>query len=54
MFCNKDCAYLNKEEDRCTKFGNKTLPRNINNNLFRCDECKEENNEIKNQTGNNY
>ena len=56
MFCNNDCKYLDKKEDRCTRFANKILPRNIYNERFKCEECLEEemNNESKNKIRNNY
>ena len=54
MFCNINCCFLNKEEDRCGKYSNQTLPRNIENKLFKCTECKEEKDESKNQIRHNY
>lgn len=51
MFCDHSCCHLNKEKDICKKFGNQTLPRNIDNKLFKCTECKKEKeNESKDQT----
>jgi hypothetical protein len=54
-FCNTECAHLNKNKQRCTKF-DKVLPCNIKLNIFRCEECiqEEEIHESKNKIRNNH
>lgn len=47
-FC-KNCPYIDKKTDICTKY-NSILARNISGELFKCYNCKESYDEGKNKT----
>ena len=46
------CPNVDKSTDICQKY-NTILPRNINGEFFKCYNCRRDENESKNKTGNN-
>jgi hypothetical protein len=46
MFCDKNCCYLDKINQSCTKF-KCILPCNIELKSFKCEKCLQERKAIK-------